>query len=503
MSLTRDLLYVPRSVAGIILVLGMTVSATAQTRVDPGFNLFSTEQEVEIGNESAREVERELPVLGDSSVSGYVEEIGSRLAREAPGADYPYRFRVLDVSDENAFALPGGFIYVNRGLVESVRSEDELAGVLAHEIAHVALRHSTNQISKQYLAQAGLSVLGGLIGGDDTAGKILQVAGGAGLPLLFLKFGRTAEEQSDTVGAQMMARAGYDPLALAAFFEKLESESRGGLPGFLSSHPNYDSRRENIRREAGLLDTANREPVGGLSRVQGRLADLRPAPRMADLVGDEGRVSSEREPGRGTRGVADLDLERPSSRWVEFTQKSQYYRIQHPENWRVHEARDGFGATIAPANGIVTTASGRQEILAGVLVNHYAPFLDEEGRDFDSFGFRSPDELERSPDSLREATRDLLVTILDGNPHLQPVSDSMSQREVDGRLAILTTLTGSSPVTEESERVTLVTREAGDGHVLYLLLIGPGDRYDELSDAFERMVSSLEVNDRAAHPPSE
>jgi predicted Zn-dependent protease len=124
MSLTRDLLYVPRSVAGIILVLGMTVSATAQTRVDPGFNLFSTEQEVEIGNESAREVERELPVLGDSSVSGYVEEIGSRLAREAPGADYPYRFRVLDVSDENAFALPGGFIYVNRGLVESVRSED-------------------------------------------------------------------------------------------------------------------------------------------------------------------------------------------------------------------------------------------------------------------------------------------------------------------------------------------------------------------------------------------
>jgi predicted Zn-dependent protease len=213
--------------AGILLAMALATPAIAQTHVDPGFNLFSTEQEVQIGRDSAQEVERQLPVLRDGTVSRYVEEIGARLAREAPGADYPYQFRVLDVADLNAFALPGGFIYVNRGLLEAVRNEGELAGVLAHEAAHVALRHGTNQVSKSYLAQAGLSVLGGLIGGDRTASDILNVVGGAGLPLLFLKFGRTAEEQADTVAAQMMARAGYDPLAHESFIDPLESQSRG------------------------------------------------------------------------------------------------------------------------------------------------------------------------------------------------------------------------------------------------------------------------------------
>ncbi|MGH9334570.1 MAG: M48 family metalloprotease, partial [Vicinamibacteria bacterium] len=354
-----------------------------------------------------------------------------------------------------------------------------------------------------YLAQAGLSVLGGLIGGEGAAADILQVVGGAGVPLLFLKFGRTAEEQSDTVGAQMMARAGYDPLALVSFFETLESQSRGAPPEFLSSHPNYADRRENIQRESGLLTTADRDPVGGLSGVQARLADMRPAPSMEDLLGEEGRSSSSQEAERSPRGVADIDLERPSSRFVEFTQKNQYYRIDHPENWQVYEARDGFGATIAPENGIVSTGSGRQEILGGVLVNHYAPFLDGGDRSLDSMGFRNRDDFGSTPDSLQEATRDLLVQIMDGNPNLQPVSDSMRRREVDERAALSTVLTGTSPVTGESERVTLLTREAGDGHVLYLLLIGPGDEYEDLEDTFERMVSSLEVNDRAVHPASE
>jgi Zn-dependent protease with chaperone function len=486
--------------AGILLAMAFASSAIAQTHVDPGFNLFSTEQEVQIGRDSAQEVERQLPVLRDGTVPRYVEEIGARLAREAPGADYPYQFRVLDVADLNAFALPGGFIYVNRGLLEAVRNEGELAGVLAHEAAHVALRHGTNQVSKSYLAQAGLSVLGGLIGGDRTASDILNVVGGAGLPLLFLKFGRTAEEQADTVGAQMMARAGYDPLSLVSFFDTLESQSRGEPPEFLSSHPDYESRREIIRREAGLVQTAKRSPIGGLDRVQARLGDMREPARMDQLLDEEGRPTPSR-PAEETRRASSADLERPSTHYREFQQRNGYYSMEYPDNWRVSEARDGFGVTLTPANGIATLGN-RQEILGGVIVNHYEPFLDDRNRSFDSFGFRNQDDFESSPTALQEATRDILVQILDGNPHLQPVSDSMRRRDVDGRSALWTDLSGTSSVTGELERVTVVTREAGDGHVLYVLFIRPEDER-EFTATFDRMISSLVVNDRAVHGTSD
>ncbi|HSF14283.1 MAG TPA: M48 family metallopeptidase [Vicinamibacteria bacterium] len=375
MKLIRNSMYASRCIAAFCVLVVTATPAVAQTDVHPGFNLFSTEQEVEIGRQSAREIESKLPALNDSNVVHYIEELGSRLVQQAPGADYPYSFRVLDVADVNAFALPGGYIYLNRGLIEAVRNEGELAGVLAHEIGHVALRHSTNQLSKDYLAQAGLSVLGGLIG-DGTASQILDVVGVTGVSLLFLKFSRTAEEQADTVGAQMMARAGYDPLALASFFSRLESESRGAPPEFLSSHPNYASRRQNIQHEASLLDPAPYNPVGDLSHVQARLDDMRPAPTMAALLEEEGSTEPPRNPGGNTSGsdIGNNDWERPSSRFVEHTQRNQYYRIDHPDNWRVHAGDDGFAVTIAPNGGILRTGSGRQEIIVGALVNHYTRF---------------------------------------------------------------------------------------------------------------------------------
>jgi len=140
---------------------------SGQTTLKPGFNLFSTDQDVEIGRQSAVEVERQLPILDDRSIEAYVNAIGRRLAGVAPGAKYPYQFKVVNASDINAFALPGGFMYLNRGLIEAAANEGQLAGVIAHEMAHVALRHGTNQASKAYLGQTGLGLLGGLIGKDD------------------------------------------------------------------------------------------------------------------------------------------------------------------------------------------------------------------------------------------------------------------------------------------------------------------------------------------------
>src|SRR5207244_8089650 len=128
--------------------------AQAQTQVKPGFNIFTVAQDAEIGAQSAAQVDRQMPMVGESAVTRYVSALGAKLAAQAPGPRFNYRFRVANLSDVNAFALPGGYIYVHRGLIENVRSEGELAGVMAHEIAHVALRHPTNQASKAYLAQA-------------------------------------------------------------------------------------------------------------------------------------------------------------------------------------------------------------------------------------------------------------------------------------------------------------------------------------------------------------
>ena len=161
------------SVVALVAVSGG--AALGQTPVTAGFNLFSADQDVEIGRQSAVEAERQLPVVRDPSIAGSVDRIGRRLAAVAPGPKFPYTFKVINASDINAFALPGGPVYVTRGIIEAVRNEGELAGVMAHEISHVALRHGTNQVSKAYLAKAGIGLLGGILGGSATAtGSIMQ-----------------------------------------------------------------------------------------------------------------------------------------------------------------------------------------------------------------------------------------------------------------------------------------------------------------------------------------
>ena len=190
--------------------------ATSRATPTPGFNLFSVEQDIEIGRQSAVEAERQLPLLRNRNVDRYLNKIIGKLAAKTPGARYPYAIKAVNAADINAFSLPGGPMYVNRGLVEAARSEAELAGVLAHEMAHVALRHGTHQASKAYLSQAGLGILGGLLGknGNNTS-QIVNAVGGLGLNALFLKFSRDAEYQADRLGAEVMAAAGYNPVAMA------------------------------------------------------------------------------------------------------------------------------------------------------------------------------------------------------------------------------------------------------------------------------------------------
>src|ERR1043166_5084277 len=247
--------FAARRVAALLFAMSLVPLASAQTNVKAGWNLFSPQDDVQIGQQSAAGAEQQPPLPRDAQVNDYVNRIGQRLARNAGGPGFNYQFRVVNESDINAFALPGGFIYVNRGVLDQARNEGEVAGVLAHEISHVALRHGTHQASKAYAAQAGISILGGLLGGHIGQGtaEVINAVGGLGLNALFLKYSRDLESQADVRGAQILAASGYAPVDMVNFFTTLERVDTSKKTNWLSDHPPPPDRIARLRPESETL----------------------------------------------------------------------------------------------------------------------------------------------------------------------------------------------------------------------------------------------------------
>jgi len=483
---------------GIVLVGLMTLvvgTASGQTVVRPGFNIFSVDQDVEIGKQSAIDVDKQLPMLSDAAVSRYVNAIGARLAAQAPGPKFAYQFKVVNVSDVNAFALPGGFIYVNRGLLSTARTEGELAGVMAHEIAHVALRHPTNQASKAYLAQAGIGVLGGLLGGrtQSSTGQIIGVVGGFGLNSLFLKFSRSIESQADIVGSQIMAKAGYNPIEMATFFGYLAQQA-GGNPSkfatFMSDHPAPANREARVRQEAALLGPVHLlATAGSLRTIQTQLGKLQPAPTTAQLAQNQPPTA-----GPPADPASTLSIESPSVTFHVFQQAEGVYQLEQPDNWDAYVASGGYGVTIVPRGGFTTASSGRQNISHGVIVNHYVPFDGAVGA-----AFVDPNGSMFGGSSLDEATTDLVNNILQTNPYLTRVGTTAESRVLAGHPSLTVQLAGRSPVTGLNERLTVLARQLPDHHVVYMLLIAPEAEYTALTPTFDHMVRSFRGDERTSH----
>jgi Zn-dependent protease with chaperone function len=479
-----------------VLTLFAVGRASGQTVVRPGFNIFSIEQDVEIGKQSAAQVEKQLPMLSDAAVSRYVTNLGARLAAQAPGTKFTYRFKVANLSEVNAFALPGGFIYVHRGLLEKVRTEGELAGVMAHEIAHVALRHPTNQASKAYLANAGIGILGGLLGGKSqtTTGQIIGAVGGFGLNTVFLKFSRSAESQADVIGSQIMARAGYDPMEMAHFFGYLGQQTgadQGKVATFLSDHPAPADREARVRQEATLLGPVRQAAVvGNLRTLQAELRRLSPAPTMEQLA--KGLTPDTGQP--VDAGTAGLSIESPSRQFRVFQQAEGLYQLEQPDNWSAYVASGGYGVTIVPRGGYETTSSGRQNISFGVIVNHYVPFEGTVGNQF-----VDPNGSLFGETPLEEATSDLIRHILQANPNLERVNGSELRGTVSGHPTLSIRLESTASNTSVAERVTVLTRQLPDEHVVYMLLIAPAREYALLQPTFDRMTGSLRTDGHASH----
>jgi predicted Zn-dependent protease len=269
-------------VAVSLALAGVLVSA--ETVIRPPANRYTPAQDVELGRRAAAEARRQFPILNDRQVTTYVASLGRRLTAAVPGAlrhrGFRYSFEVVNAREINAFALPGGPMFVNRGMIEAAQNEGQVAGVMAHELSHIVLRHGTAQASratKYEIGEMAGAIAGAIIGGR--VGSAVAQGTRFGLGTAFMRFSREFERQADLEGAQIMARAGYDPRDMAGMFRIIAARGGAGGPEWLSDHPNPGNRSEYIVREARMLKvkSGGRE-TGAFRETQIRLRRLPPPP---------------------------------------------------------------------------------------------------------------------------------------------------------------------------------------------------------------------------------
>ncbi len=444
-----------------------TSSAQPAPHFKPGFNLFSPEQDVETGRQSAQQVAQQVPLLRDEAVVNYVRQLGAKLAAKAPGFRFPYQFNVVATREINAFALPGGFIFVNAGAIAAAKNEGELAGVMAHEITHVALRHGTNQASKAYVAQAGIGILGSIAGARNNPdiAQVVNTVGGAGANVLFLKFGRTAENQADLEGARIMADCGYDPRDMANFFKTLQAQGGTRAPEFLSDHPDPGNRIAAISNELrSLRVSANpTHDTNAFEQVKARLTGRSSVQSL----------SSTKEPARtGPRDLASIEPgvrpALPVASFKDFQSRSGSFAFKYPQNWDAL-SNDESNMIFAPKG-----AYGQHE--QAVFVTH-GLFVGE---------------LRAQSSDLASANAALVQQQIESNPDFRVVRRPQSIN-ISGRAGYATIVAGPSTVTGTTEVDVIYTTATADGKLFYLITIVPEDEVKAYQPAFEQIIGSLRL----------
>ncbi|PYS41284.1 MAG: hypothetical protein DMG14_07820 [Acidobacteria bacterium] len=269
-----------------ILLIVFSVSLLAErTQLRPGRNIYSPQQDVDLGREVAKDAERQLELINIANANAYISALGQQLVSKAPNEyKFPFYFKIVNDRSVNAFALPGGPVYIHRGAIEAADNEAQLAGVMGHEIGHVILRHGTNQATKAQLGQGALGILGAVLG-NSSAGQIAAAGGGFLANSVLLKYSRDAESQSDLIGTQILYDLGYDPKAMAEFFDKLAKEHKGTkTEEFFSNHPIPENRVTKVNaeiRKLGPVPAAPRKDSPDFQEVKRTMLSL-PEPVKAN-----------------------------------------------------------------------------------------------------------------------------------------------------------------------------------------------------------------------------
>jgi len=458
----------------VVAVFALPVSVFAQTQIKYHSNKYKPTDDVKVGRQAATEVEQQMPILNDADATNYVSRVGQRLVNAIPSEfqhpEFQYYFKIVNARDINAFALPGGPMYVNRGMIEAAHNEGEMAGVMAHELSHVALRHGTAQATKgqKYGLLAGILGIGGqIIGGP--AGAAAQIAG-QGVGVYFLKFSREYETEADILGAQIMARAGYDPHDLANMFKTIEQQSGGGGGGFLSDHPSPANRYERINQEAQMLRVEN--PIResrDFSRIQARLRGMGRAPSMEEIARSGQRNPNGETTGNYPTNAPQGRVEYPSTRYQNYSTLGGTVRVSVPSNWQ--QLSESSSVWFSPQG-----AYGQYQ--NQVVYTHGVNF----GRG------------QTQSRNLTQATQEFLNGLTQGNSNLRQRS-SLARTTVAGRTGLTTSLTNVNEATGQAESITLITTELRDGQLFYMITVAPESESASYQAAFRNVFRSLQIND--------
>jgi beta-barrel assembly-enhancing protease len=447
-------------------------SPSAQTKIPLDKNKYTPAQDVQLGQEASAEVRKELPLLNDDRVDDYVENIGRRLATAIPPEfqhrEFRYTFDVVNQKEINAFALPGGPMYLNRGMIEAAKTEAEMAGVMAHEISHVALRHGTAQATKGEKFQIGAiagQVLGAIVGG--TAGSVIAQGSQFGLGAYFMKFGREYERQADLLGAQILARAGYDPRQMANMFKTIEAQGGGGGgPEWLSSHPNPGNRYDAINREASMLRVTNPiRDTGEFQSVQARLHGMSPALTAKQISERQGQRAPV-----GTSGRTNVQVAPPSGQYRTHN-AANFLRVAVPANWQPVTGNNNT-VTYAPEGAYFQGNNGGSAFTHGIEIGTAA-----------------------GSGNLSRDTEQLVQSLAQSNPEIR-IGGNARRENVGGRTGLTTQLSNVSEVTGQREYIALTTTQLRDGTLLYVIGVAPEREANTYETTFRRVRQNMQIADR-------
>src|SRR3954468_19782105 len=474
----------PAQAIALALVMVIAAPQAMWARFNPPhhYNMYSPDQDVQVGQQAAAEVYKKMPVLPENDpLTKYLQRIGNDLASHANGQPingqkWPFSFHVIAQKDVNAFALPGGPMFVNVGTIVSADNEAELAGVMAHEMSHVRLRHGTVNASKGGMLEALGQIAGGVLG-NGAAGSLARLGTQVGVGSVLLKFSRDYEKEADLLGTDLMYDTGYNPQAMADFFKKLEATGGARGPQFLSDHPNPGNRSAYVAAEVKTLPSKGgyrgnssdwasiKTKAAGTKTYTGQqIANGQFTPTGVTGPGSNGGGVQPTSASTGSRSAVGLA---PSGNYQTFEHNA--YRIKYPDNWTVSGGADS-NVTIAPQGGIVDNG-----VAYGVILDGFKP----QSSDLDS------------------ATRELLQSMQQGNPGMKQVGNS-EEITVNGVHARSIDLVNTSPIKDSGgqplkERDWVVALPLKNGDVLYSVFISTDRDYSKLQPGFENMLRSLKL----------
>jgi Zn-dependent protease with chaperone function len=446
----------------------------AQTQIKLPKNKYTPEQDVKIGREAAAEIRQQYPIIKNEQIQKYLTTLGDRLVAAAPAElkqpVYEYSFTPVNLKEINAFALPGGPMFVHRGMFSAAAEEAEVVGVMAHELSHVLLRHGTANASKAQNPWLQLGQVAGQIGGAVVGGGTgAMIAQGAdfGLGTLLLKYSRDFEKQADLLGAQIMSRAGYDPRALAHMFETIAKESRGagGNPQWMSSHPDPGNRTLYINKEAESLSLASKADDSGFTQIKTAFAGQPSALTMAELA------KRQQQGGAGSAmqsvGTPGQPVPKPSAEYRNIN-GGKVFQADVPSNWTPLTTSNAI--RVVPENGF-GDMNGQQVFTHGI-----------------EFGVAQANTRD-----LREATVTWLKAVAQGNPELK-LAGEQQPLKMSQRTALGTPLLNPSPLGGQ-EVIGLYTTFLADGTLFYYLTVVPEKDAGNFQETFRRIGGSIRLTD--------